>query len=156
MENLALKEQFLKSELVPALAALDEKAVARWGKMDVRQMIEHMSDYVRIANGRTKVSQVTPEENMPRMLAFLESEKQFRENTPNALLPDTPPAYRLQSKGEAIAELQAEIDHFFEVYQADPARRDVHPFFGALDYDHQLQMLHKHCTHHLRQFGANV
>lgn len=153
MENLAQKADFLRDKYTAVLAALDGNATRRWGKMDVQQMIEHMADYVRIASGRTPVEVVTPAENLERMQAFLGSEKPFRENTPNSLMADEPPPHRHDTKEAAVAQLQDEVNHFFAVYEATPGLKVNNPFFGALGYDMQVQLLHKHSTHHLRQFG---
>ena len=155
MENIKEKAHFLQHEYTKKLAALDATTPPKWGKMNVQQMIEHMSDYVRIASGRTPMDIVTEEEKLPRMQGFLKSEKTFPENTPNVLMPDTPPPVRHTSKEAAIAELQAELDHFIDVHEKNSGRTTPNPFFGVLDYDMQVQLLHKHGTHHLRQFGVN-
>lgn len=156
MENLAHKANFLKNEYTKLLTQLDADAPGKWGKMNVQQMIEHMADYVRIASGRSTVPSLTPEEQVPRMQAFLGSEKPFRENTPNQLLPDEPPAVRNATKEAAVAELQDELEHFFQSYETAPGRAIPSPFFGVLNYDMQVQLLHKHSTHHLRQFGVEA
>ncbi len=155
MENLQQKADFLRDQYTNILAGLDAGTPARWGKMNVQQMIEHMSDYVRIASGKTLLESVTPEEKLPRVRAFLESEKPFPENTPNALMPETPPPTRHATKSDAIAELRSELDHFFAVHEQDKSKTTQSPFFGVLDFDHQVQLLHKHSTHHLRQFGLD-
>jgi hypothetical protein len=154
MENIIEKADFLKSQYTKILSNLDEAAPAKWGKMNVQQMIEHMSEYVRIANGKTPMEVLTAEDMLPRMQGFLASEKPMRENTPNSLMPDTPPAVRHATKQEAINELQTEIDHFFEVHEQEADRKTANPFFGTLDFDQQVQLLYKHGMHHLRQFGA--
>ncbi len=156
MENLQHKAKFLKEEFTKALASLDADTPPKWGKMSVQQMIEHMSDYVRIANGRTPMKTITPEENIPKMQGFLESEKPMRENTPNPLLPDVPPPVRHSIKEAAIAELQGEIVHFFAVHEQEAGRATPNPFFGTLSFDQQVQLLYKHSTHHLRQFGVDA
>jgi hydroxymethylglutaryl-CoA reductase len=156
MENLQQKAAFLRSDFTKQLAMLDADAPRKWGVMSVQQMIEHMSDYVRIANGRAPMEIITPAENIERMQGFLASEKPMRENTPNPLLPDEPPPVRHATKEAAIAELQGEIDHFFEVFTTTPDKQLNNPFFGVLNYDLQVQLLYKHSTHHLRQFGIAV
>ena len=154
MENIEAKAAFLKAEYTALLAKLDPNAARLWGKMNVQQMVEHMADYVRIGSGRTPVRLLTPEENVPRMQAFLSSEKPFKENTPNAVLPDEPLPAKRASMKEAIEDLQAELDHFFEVFKNEPGKKVTNLFFGDLDYDMSVQLLYKHVTHHLRQFGA--
>jgi hypothetical protein len=156
MENLAEKALFLRNDFIELLSKLDPATPRKWGKMNVQQMIEHMSDYVRIASGKTPTSIVTAEEHLPRMQAFLESEKKMRENTPNHLLPDEPAAVRHTTVAAAINELQQEIIYFFLIFESDKAKTLNNPFFGVLNFQQQVQLLYKHSTHHLRQFGVEV
>ncbi len=156
MENLQQKEQFLRFEFTKKLAALDADAPRKWGKMNVQQMIEHFADAVRTASGQLHLSQLTPEENIARMQAFLESEKPFKENTPNPHMPDTPDPVKHASKQEAIDHLQNELDHFFTAYENEAGKKAINPFFGALDFDQQVQLLYKHAQHHLNQFGVTI
>jgi hypothetical protein len=155
MENINQKADFLQRQYTKILSQLDADAPRKWGKMNVQQMIEHMSDYVRIANGRTLMEIITPEERLPAMQAFLEGEKQMRENTPNPLMPEIPSPAKHATKEEAISELQNELDHFFAVHEKEAGRITPHPFFGNLTYEQQVKLLYKHSTHHLRQFGLD-
>lgn len=154
MENIQQKAAFLQSDYLAQLATIAPGTVPKWGKMNPQQMIEHMSDSVRIANGRTPAQLVTEEAMVPRMQAFLESEKPFKENTPNALMADTPPPVRHANHTDAIAELRDELAHFENAFKANPNMKVMNSFFGELNYEQQVQLLHKHGTHHLRQFGV--
>jgi len=154
MEQLAEKAQFLKNEYAKKLTALDANAERKWGKMNVQQMIEHMSEYVRVGCGKDTLPLQTPEEHLPKYQEFLKTEKPFRENTPNSLMSDIPADVKHQSKDEAIQELESELDNFFETFKNDPGKKVTNPFFGELDYDMSVQLLHKHALHHLRQFGV--
>jgi len=156
MEHLQEKIHFLKSDYLPALSTLAPDTARLWGKMNVQQMVEHMADYMRIANGKTILPIAIDEAIVPRMQAFLATEKPMRENTPNSLLPDEPPAVKHPTLQAAIAELELEIRDFFSAYEAQPSLQLVHPFFGVLGYEQQVQLLFKHCTHHLRQFGVTI
>ena len=156
MENLTGKVSFLKNAYIPALQQLAPATAGKWGKMNVQQMVEHMSDYVRIASGKTIIQTITPEETLPRMQDFLKSEKPFRENTPNSLMADTPPTGRHPSLKDAIEELATELNYFFAEYAKEPHKQVPNPFFGMLGYDMQVQLLYKHATHHLRQFGVEI
>jgi hypothetical protein len=155
MENLDSKRNFLKVEYTAKLAGLKPDAERLWGKMNVQQMIEHMADYVRMGSGKVEMTILTAEEHLPRMQAFLMSEKPFRENTPNSLMSDEPPAARHSTQEAAIQELQEEIDQLFEAFNNDPELKVANPFFGYLDHDMTIQLLHKHAWHHLRQFGIS-
>jgi len=153
MENLGTKATFLRNDLVKMLATIDPATKPLWGKMNPQQMVEHMSYAMRQASGKDPYTIVTAEEHLPKMQAFLMSEKPFRENTPNQLLPDEPAPAKHESMQDSLNDLQAEIDHFFHVYGTDPQKTITNPFFGELNYDMQIQLLHKHAWHHLRQFG---
>lgn len=153
MENLGTKATFLRNDFVKLLATIDPATKPLWGKMNPQQMIEHMSYAMRQASGKDPYTIVTAEEHLPKMQAFLMSEKPFRENTPNQLLPDEPASAKHESMQDALNDLQAEIDHFFHIFGTDPQKTITSPFFGELNYDMQVQLLHKHAWHHLRQFG---
>ncbi len=155
MENIDKKAYFLRNEFVNKLRQIAPDAKGLWGKMNPQQMVEHMSYSLRQANGKDKYTVLTPEENVPKMQAFLMSDKPFRENTPNQLLPDEPPAPTKVGMNEALEELQAEINDFFKVFEQTPDLTVTNPFFGDLNYDMWVQLLHKHGWHHLRQFGIN-
>ena len=156
MENIREKASFLKQDYTEVLSKLSADTPHKWGKMNVQQMVEHMSDYVRIASGKTPMDIITEADKLPRAQGFLTSEKTFPENTPNVLMPDTPPLERHSNLAEAITELQQELDYFFAAYHADPEKTVDNPFFGSLNFDMQVQLLYKHSTHHLKQFGAGV
>ena len=156
MEHLKEKIDFLNSEYIPRLATLAPDATRLWGKMNVQQMVEHMADYMRLANGKTKLPIAVDEAMIPRMQAFLATEKPMRENTPNSLLPDEPTAVKNDTLAAAIAELEQEVKDFFTAYEQEPTLQLIHPFFGVLGYELQVQLLYKHCTHHLRQFSITI
>lgn len=155
MDNLSAKAYFLRNEFIDKLKLIEPAAKPLWGKMNLHQMIEHMSYSLRQANGKDLYTCVTPEENIPRMQAFLMSEKPFKENTPNQLLPDTPDVPKRKDIDDALTELKAETEDFFKVFEKEPDRVITNPFFGDLTYDMWVQLLHKHAWHHLRQFGIN-
>lgn len=148
------KSEFIQFEFPRLLADIHPDTPAAWGKMSVQQMIEHMSDSLRIANGRDPKDCVTPPDHLPKMQAFMMSDKPFKENTPNAQLPDTPPPCRFDNVQDAIGELQQELNEFVDVFGEDKTKVITNPFFGDLNYEQWVQLLYKHSLHHLRQFGV--
>lgn len=150
------KENFLRTKLITCLQRLDPATPARWGKMNVQQMIEHYAgDAVRNANGRLKIDTIiTPPENLGSMREFLMSEKPFRENTRNVLMGEEPPPLRYKTVQGAIGALQQELIYFFEDFEKNTALTTRNPFFGDLNFEQNVQLLYKHALHHLRQFGV--
>jgi hypothetical protein len=151
------KARLLRKALVPLLQSIPSTTAPRWGKMNLQQMIEHLGDAVRMSSGRLPAPRLlTPVENLPRMRDFLFSDKPFKENTPNPLLPDTPAPVRFSTFDAALDELELQLDYFFTVFDANPALETLNPFFGLLDFEGNVQLLHKHAAHHLRQFGVKM
>lgn len=150
------KENFLRTRLVPLLQQLDPATPPQWGKMSVQQMVEHYAgDAVRNASGRLKIDSIhTPLENLQRMRDFMMSEKPFKENTMNPLMAEEPAALRYKTVQAAIGALQQELIYFFEAFEKDTNLITRNPFFGDLNFEQNVQLLHKHALHHLRQFGV--
>jgi hypothetical protein len=150
------KENFLRTRLVPLLQQLSPETPARWGKMKVQQMIEHLGgDAFRTASGRLVFEKIlTAPEQLARMRAFLMSEKPFKENTANPLLGEFPSPTRYKTIQGAIGALQQELIHFFEIFEKNPLLITRNPFFGDLNFDENVQLLYKHSLHHLKQFGV--
>ena len=152
------KENFLRTEFVSHLKRLDPTSAPRWGKMDVQQMIEHFAgDALRTSSGRLKIETIlTPPERLEKMREFMMSNKPFKENTPNPLLLVEPLPHRFNTIQAAIGALQMELIYFFQAFDNNPGLTTRNPFFGDLNFDQNVQLLHKHALHHLRQFGKEV
>lgn len=147
------KETFLTTEFTALLAEADTATTAAWGKMNLQQMVEHFAEAVKIASGKIKIDKVlTPPENIEKMQAFLATDKPFRQNTPNPLMPEVPPPVLHSQYEAAVKALQEELDYFFEVFRSG-LTQTRNPFFGDLNYEQNVQLLYKHALHHLRQFG---
>jgi len=151
------KSNFLQQKLVQTIATIDSATQPLWGKMNLQQMVEHMSrDAFRVASGKISFPLMTPAEHIAKMQEFIKSDKHFKENTANRLMAEEPAPTVHSNIEAALAELQTEIDYFFEVYAQQPDLKLINPFFGELDAALQVDLLYKHALHHLRQFGVSV
>lgn len=151
------KENFLRSRFIRLLQQIDPNTPPAWGKMSFQQMVEHFtSDGLEIANGKRKFEIVTPPERLAAYRDFLASDRPFKENTRNPLLQDEPPPTEFHTIQAAIGALQEELIHFFMVFAEDPLRTTRNPIFGDLNFEQNVQLLHKHAMHHLRQFGVII
>jgi hypothetical protein len=149
------KENFLLNEYILLIKTIDEEQEPVWGKMNVHQMVEHMTDSFRIANEKRKDEKiVTPEDRLAGAYQFMMSEKLFKENTKNALMGEEPEPIRNEFLEDAILELDTEITDFHTFFKDDAEKRTTNAFFGYLNYAEWVQLLHKHALHHLKQFGA--
>jgi hypothetical protein len=147
------KLRFLKTELVPLLQRINPDTAPAWGKMDFQQMVEHLTASVKIASGKLVLPGTPDTARWEKNLAFLMTEKPFRENTHNPYLSEETYPLRNHTVATAISELQSALLEFFDTYEKEPGKRVQNLVFGNLDYAEQVQLLHKHALHHLRQFG---
>jgi hypothetical protein len=148
------KENFLRTRLVPCLQKISQATPPKWGRMTLHQMIEHLADVMKVANGKLKMEIVTPAEKLPLYREFMMSEKPFKENTKSPVLPEEPMPLRTHTIQAAIGKLQEEVIAFFETFDKNPGLKTVHPVFGELDFNENVQLLYKHMLHHLKQFGV--
>jgi len=147
------KETFLKEKLVAMLKKLNGGEKGKWGIMTAQQMVEHFADAVKSANGKLRLPVLTEGERLQKSREFLMSEEPFKENIKNPLIPEDGFKLRKPDIQSAINIVQKELDYFFEIFEKHPEIRTKNPFFGELDYDMNVQLLHKHAMHHLKQFG---
>lgn len=156
MQNLTQKARFLQKNFILLIQKINPDATPEWGKMNPQQMVEHLTEYIAMAYGNPEMELITQEEKLEKMQEWLKSEKPFKENTSNSLLPDTPPPPKCKNYDEAVEILKEELDNFFHSFDTTRKKYVMNPFFGALDYGMSIQLLYKHTTHHLRQFGVEV
>ncbi len=147
------KEEFLKKDLIPFLIKLNADDKRKWGVMDAQQMVEHFTDAIKNASGKLLLPVLNESEKLEKMRLFLMSEAPFKENIDNPLIPKEGIPHRQPDLKSAINKLQKELDYFFEVFNKNPDLKTGNAFFGKLDYTMNVQLLHKHAIHHLRQFG---
>ena len=148
-----IKEIFLKKDLVPMLKKLKADKKGNWGIMNAQQMVEHFADAVKSANGKLTLPLLNEGERLQKSREFLMSDESFKENIKNPLIPEEGFKLRKSDMESAINKLQKELDYFFEIFEKHPDIKTVNPFFGQLDYNMNVQLLHKHAMHHLKQFG---
>jgi oxepin-CoA hydrolase/3-oxo-5,6-dehydrosuberyl-CoA semialdehyde dehydrogenase len=133
---------------------ISEQSKALWGKMNVQQMLEHLTDFFNVSVEKIIFPLVTPEEFLPKYRQFLYSEKKFKENTkaPEEVLGEEPLPLRSASLQEAKDKLQKTVEYFFHYFETNVDKKTMHPAFGQLNFEEWVLLHYKHVTHHLRQF----
>ncbi len=150
------KKKFLEDQFIPLVKKITPSATARWGKMNPQQMVEHVAGFFRISTNKLKFPFVTPLEQLPKFRAFLMSEKEFRENTKAPVLPDEPFPVRYARMDESVADLERQVQYFFQYFSGDAEKKTLHLVFGELNFEEWVQLHHKHVKHHLKQFGVEI
>lgn len=151
---LAEKEFFLKNDVAPLLRQLSPGQKAGWGKMDAQQMVEHLREVFKLANGKIVLPLLnTDPEKLAAARVFVLSEEPFSKNIRVPVVPEEPRPYKYNSLEEAIQKTATELADVFTVYASETDKKLMHPMFGELNYAEQVHYLDKHVRHHLRQFG---
>ena len=149
------KSLFISKAAFQLLEQLSGHTPAAWGKMDARQMLEHLKDFFDVSTERIIFPLTTPEEHLPKYREFLYSEKPFRENTkaPTSVLGEEPLAWRSESFEAALSQLKESVDHFYQYFGTAPGIQTIHPVFGSLNFEEWIMLHYKHVMHHLKQFN---
>ena len=152
----APKLDFIQHQFVLLLKDLPASAEGKWGKMNAQQMVEHVTGFFKVSSNRINFPLVSPSEHLPKLKAFLLSDKEFRENTkaPTSVIGEEPMPVRTNNMEEAIEALQQSIDEFVEYFKGDDYKTTLHPVFGELNFEEWVLLHYKHVLHHGKQFGV--
>ena len=102
---------------MPLFSQLVADTKGNWGVMNAQQTVEHLADAVKNASGKLLLPSLTQGEQLEKMRTFLMSDKPFRENTPNPMMPSEGAALRRPDMKSAVEKLQSELDYFFDVFK---------------------------------------
>lgn len=147
------KIDFLKTQLAQILKAAPADPQKQWGVMSFQQMVEHFADAVKNASGKLRLPIINEGERLAKFRIFLMSESPFSPNTKNPLMAEEGAPLRQPDLSSAIDKLQSELNYFFEAFEKTPDLLTGNPFFGDLSFKENVQLLHKHAMHHLKQFN---
>jgi len=147
------KLNFLKNEFPKLLKTLKPDAKGNWGVLTGQGMVEHMTNSFSEATGNNNQKLHTPVEHVQKYQAFMLSDKEFKPNTKNALMSETPAQIVKTSMEIAIADLEKEIASFISYFENNKEAKLMNPFFGELNFEQWTHLLYKHAVHHSKQFG---
>jgi hypothetical protein len=149
------KSDFVNTGFFEYVQNLSPEAMGKWGKMNAQQMVEHVTSFFKLSSAKIILPIVSPDEQLPKLKAFLLSDKEFRENTkaPQEVLGDEPLPLRNETMEAALAKLKHSIEEFFQFFAADAGNTSSHPVFGVLNFNEWILLHYKHVLHHAKQFG---
>ena len=139
-----------RAAICSRMRLLSDSSTARWGRMSVTGMLQHLRLSARMGVGELEVVsankrafQVFP---LKHLILYV---LPFPKGAPTApeLLPGA--AASLEEERAAVLALLDQIG-------AGPSEGTgpAHPLFGPLSWREWGAVTYKHCDHHLKQFGA--
>lgn len=139
-----------RQAIVSRFEKLQVSSTAKWGKMNVKQMLHHCQAPLKVATGEMELKQGLIGLLFGKMAkkSLLKPEP-FKPNLPTA--PEFKPSTAaLDFDKEKIALFRL-IQKFGETGPLE--NRGTHPFFGTMTEAEWDALQWKHLDHHLRQFG---
>lgn len=148
------KHKFVTKDAIEILSKASPESPAVWGKMNLLQTVDHLTEFFNVSAGKIIFPIVTPTEQLPLYKAFLLSDKLFRQNTkaPESIIADEPRPAKHTDLKTAIDFLKESVTAFEEFFSTNKLKTIAHPVFGELNYDEWILLHYKHVHHHLKQF----
>jgi hypothetical protein len=132
-----------QAEVIGRINTLDETRTARWGTMNVYQMLRHCTLWE--AWKQALIGRVFGKMALRNMI---KDDRPLKRN-----IPTTREFKILETHGDVAAEKRrwvALVEGYGEYANPD----FIHDFFGRMTREQVGQLAYKHSDHHLRQFGA--
>ena len=143
-------EEATLNEVLERLNKLTPDTQRLWGKMNVSQMLVHLSSTLKTGLGELKAKNVYVPLISPLMKRYLMRGGRFMKGA-------TPTMGEFMVKNTvdfntAHAEFTAILKRFVAEGRKEKLKR--HPFFGEMDAEAWGKTSYGHIDHHLRQFGV--
>jgi len=143
-----------KNELLERIKKLTPETKALWGKMNVSQMICHLTDQLKDLNGTRPVKY---KGNF--ILKFIVRPIVSRiSNWPKAVFPAAKEYDQLKegTKPTDFENDRQELLNLFKQLNLNDTVKPIpfHPSFGKLSHKQYARIVYKHFDHHLKQFGV--
>ncbi len=140
-------------EIVLRIEKLTKDSIAKWGKMSVNQMIEHVVMHLKMTSGEIKVTRSFTGRIFGLIFKniFLYKNNVIGKNLPTheKLIPEGNPDFNLMKK-----DLINSVSKFSILGANNIGKDSQHYFFGKLSDKEWDILMWKHLDHHLRQFGV--
>ena len=139
-----------RAAICSRVRSLSASSTARWGRMSVTGMLQHLRFSAQMAVGELKVAsgnkrafQVFP---LKHLILYV---LPFPKGAPTApeLLPGAAESFE-----EELTSVLALLDRMGAGPREGPG--PAHPLFGPMSWREWGAATYKHCDHHLKQFGA--
>ncbi|HJW15878.1 MAG TPA: DUF1569 domain-containing protein [Flavisolibacter sp.] len=141
-------DQETRDELISRINSLDENSTAKWGKMNVYQMIKHCTLWEEMLLGKKQYHQSL----LGRLFGKIALKNMLKDEPIKPNLP-TVPSFKITGNGDVATAKAAWIALIAEHGKQKNAGF-VHPFFGKLTAEQAGSIAYKHIDHHLRQFNS--
>ena len=140
------------NQLIERVELLTPKTQAKWGKMNVSQMLEHLKVGMDIPAGNIKAKRNFMGFIFGKMVlkSQMKDDKGLKKNLP------TDKSFVITDSKDFEKTKKELLDTIKKYTSLNPENinNKLHPFFGKLTYEEWGVLIYKHFNHHLKQFGV--
>jgi len=139
------------AEILQRLESLSPDSKAKWGKMDVGQMLAHCQEPLKVPLG--KIDLEKPNRFFLFLMSFLKeslyNDKPWKKGLP------TSKEFKIVDERDFQKERES-LKTLLEEFYTERNKTDwpPHPFCGHFTSEQWGKMQYKHLDHHFRQFGG--
>jgi hypothetical protein len=138
-----------RDELISRIATLNENSSAKWGKMNVYQMLKHCCLSEELYLGKKKYSRIF----LGRIFGKIALKSILKENAPFPKNAKTRKNFIVTGNGD-VEEEKKELILLINEYETFSKPFVVHWFFGKMTKEQIGALSYKHLDHHLQQFNS--
>lgn len=146
--NKNLLNNDVQQEILMRISKLNTSSIPLWGKMNVSQMLAHLSAQIKVALGEKKL-----ESNLFGKVFGKMIKKKVLDEKPYSKGLPTASAYIIKHSPEFDVS-KDEIISLIKKFNEANLTREPHSMFGKMTPDEWGISTWKHIDHHLNQFGA--
>lgn len=139
-----------RDELIIRIDSINESSTAKWGKMNVYQMLKHCTVCEEMYLGKKTYKRTL----IGRLFGKIALKNLLKDETPMQANAPTSPDFKIKEiSGDVPAEKMKWISLINE-YAHYSNNELVHWFFGKMTKEQVGYFVYKHTDHHLRQFNC--
>lgn len=139
------------NEIMSRIEKLDNNAQAKWGKMNVSQMLAHCNFPLQVALQDMKLKK--PNALKRWLFSFFKSSL-YNDKPWKQSLPTTKEF--IVSDAKEFTNEKSRLKEIIERFHNEKTKSEwpAHPMFGKFTQEQWGKMQYKHLDHHLKQFGV--
>ena len=141
-----------RAALIRRINTVDETSTARWGRMNVYQMLRHCTLWEAWIQGRPP--RAYKQAFIGRLFGRMALRGMTKDDKPLARNIPTSREFRVNETTGDVAAERRKWAALVEEYEHYSNPDFIHDFFGRMTREQVGQLAYKHSDHHLRQFGA--
>lgn len=141
-----------RTALVGRIEKINEENKAKWGKMNVFQMLKHNTYWNRWILG--KENHTYKQAFMGKLFGKIALKKMIKDEKPFDKNIPTSSQFKAKDLNGDLEKEKAKWISLIKEYENYQNPNFVHDFFGKMTKEEIGILVHKHCDHHLRQFGV--